>query len=217
MPVPDFQSLMLPALKALAGGREAPLFDVREHIAAAERLTADDLQEMLPSDRQSVFVNRVSWAVIYLGRAGLTERVRRGVWRLTAEGERLLADPPSRIDMDYLRKYPAYVAWRTGKNEPSSTGGCRTLDIGRLRGHAGRSLGESCPATTRGTGGRDMNRVREAPPSFLEFVSMPPRLCVTNTIGRVPIPSPANRSNTLPARSNMSISFFAISSNRLAG
>ena len=95
MPVPDFQSLMLPALEALAGGREAPLSEVRERIAAVERLSIDDLWEMLPSGRQSVFVNRVSWALTYLGRAGLTERVRRGVWRLTADGESLLADPPS--------------------------------------------------------------------------------------------------------------------------
>ena len=122
MSVPDFQSLMLPALKALAGGKKASVAEVRERVAAAESVTVDDMREMLPSGRQSVFVNRVSWAVIYLGRAGLAEHVRRGVWRLTAEGERLLADLPSRIDMNYLRKYRAYVAWRTGKHAPSSGG-----------------------------------------------------------------------------------------------
>ena len=95
MSVPDFQSLMLPAFKALAGGKETSAAEVREHVAAAESLTVDDMREMLPSGRQSVFVNRVSWAVMCLGRAGLAEHVRRGVWRLTAEGERLLADLPS--------------------------------------------------------------------------------------------------------------------------
>ena len=44
---------------------------------------------MLPKGRQTVFTNRVSWAVVYLGRAGLLERVRRGVYRLTADGERM--------------------------------------------------------------------------------------------------------------------------------
>ena len=122
MPVPDFQSLMLPALKALADGAETPISVVYARIAAAEELTPEDTRELFPSSRQRVFVNRIGWAVTYLGRAGLTERVRRGVWQLTAEGERLLADPPSSIDMNHLRKYPAYVAWRTGKNEPSSTG-----------------------------------------------------------------------------------------------
>ena len=48
MPVPDFESLMLPALKALADGVETPLSEVRARIAAAEGLTSEDLREMLP-------------------------------------------------------------------------------------------------------------------------------------------------------------------------
>ncbi len=47
MPVPDFQMLMLPVLKALSGGRETRLSEVRETVASAERLTAEDLQELL--------------------------------------------------------------------------------------------------------------------------------------------------------------------------
>ena len=101
MAVPDFQSLMLPAVKALAGGEEIPLSQLRARIAAAEGLTPDDIRKMLPSGRQPTFTNRVSWAIAYLGIAGLTEKVRRGVYRLTTDGEMLLADPPSRIDMNW--------------------------------------------------------------------------------------------------------------------
>ncbi len=86
MPVPDSQSLMLPALKAFAGGGEPSLSEVREHITTAEELSVEDVREMLPSGRQAVFVNRVSWAVIYMERAGLLARVRRGVYRLTDDG-----------------------------------------------------------------------------------------------------------------------------------
>lgn len=116
MPVPDFQSLMLPALKAFASGEETPLSKVRERIAAAEGLTAHDVQEMLPSGRQRVFGNRVSWAVIYMERAGLVERVRRGVYRLTEDGKRLLSRTPSRIDMDLLGGYPAFRHSPNGRN-----------------------------------------------------------------------------------------------------
>ena len=69
MSVPDYQSLMLPALKALADGVEVPISEVRARIAAAEGLTPDDLREMLPSGRQPVFANRVGWAVTYMTRA----------------------------------------------------------------------------------------------------------------------------------------------------
>ena len=88
MPVPDFQSLMLPALKAFADGEELPLSKVRERVAVAEGLSAEDVRERLPSSRQTVFVNYASWAVIYMERAGLLERIRHGVYRVTNDGER---------------------------------------------------------------------------------------------------------------------------------
>ena len=79
MPVPDFQSLMLPALKSIADGAATPISEIRERVANAEGLSPQDVQEMLPSGRQTIFVNRVSWAVLDMERAGLLERVRRGV------------------------------------------------------------------------------------------------------------------------------------------
>ncbi len=115
MPVPDFQSLMLPALKAFAGGGELPLSEVRERIAAAG-LSAEDVEEMLPSGRQTIFVNRVSWAVIYMVRAGLLERVRRGVYRFTEEGQRLLSRAPPYIDMNLLGEYPDFAEWKQRAN-----------------------------------------------------------------------------------------------------
>ena len=108
---------------------------------------------------------------MYLGRAGLTERVRRGVWRVTGEGAKLLADPPSRIDMTYLRKYPAYVAWRTGKNAASSSG--ETVPSSLSDGStdtpeealekAARQLREVLEAEV-------LERVRQAAPDVLEKV-----------------------------------------------
>ena len=59
MPVPDFQSLMLPVLRALADGKDTPVRDVRERVASAEGLTDEDLQEMLPSGRQPH--SRIAW------------------------------------------------------------------------------------------------------------------------------------------------------------
>ena len=112
MAVPDFQSLMLPALRALSGGTETPISHVRARVATAEHLTPEDLRETVPSGRQAVFTNRVSWAVIYMERAGLLERVRRGVYRMAAEGERVLRQNPARIDMQVLRRYSAYREWK---------------------------------------------------------------------------------------------------------
>ena len=171
MAVPNFQSLMLPALRVLADGTETPISEVRSRIADAERLTTEDLRETLSGGRQTVFTNRVSWALLYLGRAGLTKRVRRGIWQLTAEGRELLADAPPRINMNHLRNYPAYVAWRTGKGAPSAAGGAATTQLGdssvdtpeEALEQAVQQLREALEAEV-------LQRIYEAPPSSLERV-----------------------------------------------
>ena len=170
MPIPDFQSLMLPALKALSDSAEKPISEIRNHIAEAQGLTPEEMRELLPNSRQSVFVNRVSWALIYLGRAGLSERVRRGVWRLTEEGERLLANSPSSIDMNYLRNYPAYVAWRIGKNTPPSSEDAALTPPDDSADTPEEELERVVQQLRDELEADVLDRVREAPPAFLEQV-----------------------------------------------
>ena len=99
MPVPDKQSLMLPVLRALADGAETPISEIRERVAAAEGLTAEDMQEMVASG-QSRFALRVNWAIVEMKQAGLLDRVRRANYRLTEEAGKLLAQSPARVDLD---------------------------------------------------------------------------------------------------------------------
>ncbi len=120
MAVPDFQSLMLPALKALADGADTPLSEVRARVRAGEGLTTEDIREMPPvGGQQSLFVIRVSCAVIHMVRAGLVERVRRGVYRLAPEGGRLLSRSPTGIDKGMLRDYPDFRNWSQRANSAS--------------------------------------------------------------------------------------------------
>lgn len=44
----------------------------------------EDTTEKLPSGTQTQYENRIYWAAIYLHRAGCLERVRRGVFKITA-------------------------------------------------------------------------------------------------------------------------------------
>lgn len=176
MAVPDFQSLMLPTLKALADSAETPVSEIRKRVATAERLTEEDRREMLPSGKQTVFDNRFRWALSNLGYAGLTERVRRGVWRLTEEGQQLVNDPPSRIDLNYLRNnYRAFVEWRAGwadksalspddvSSTPPSDESADTPEeaieqaVGELRGALEAEM---------------LDRIREAPSEFLERLAV---------------------------------------------
>ena len=170
MPIPDFQSLMLPALKALSDGAEKPVSEIRNHIAETQGLTLEEMQELLPSGRQPVFVNRVSWALIHLSRAGLSERVRRSVWRLTTEGEKLLANEPRRIDMNYLRNYPAYVAWQPGKNTPPLSEDAARMPPDDSANTPEEELERVVQQLCDELEADVLDRVRKAPPAFLEQV-----------------------------------------------
>lgn len=108
MTVPDYESLMLPLLSALGDGEEHEVAALRDHLATGLRLTETDRAEMLPSGKQPVFDNRVGWAKTYLDKAGLVVSVRRGVYRITDLGEKVLAQKPQRIDRDFLSQFDSF-------------------------------------------------------------------------------------------------------------
>ena len=175
MPIPVFQSLILPALKAFTGGSETSLSEVRTRIAAAEELTPEDMREMLPSGRQPVFTNLVSWAVMHMERAGLLERVRRAVYQLTVEGERRLEQAPGRVDLAVLRTYPAYAEWSKkahapppGKNtaptQPDESADTPEESLGPCRPATARCVGSRC-AEPGSHGGTSVSRTSGDPPT----------------------------------------------------
>jgi restriction system protein len=167
MAVPDFQSLMLPVLRAAADGDiSAP--DLRSRIAAELRLTEADLAEMLPSGRQTTFANRTAWANVFLQRAGLLEKVSRGVYRISTEGRQVLAGRPERVDMRFLERYPAYVEWRQRSvsiesAEPGQGAGPATEDQ-----TPEEQIEASHTALTTALQTDLLERVREMSPAFFE-------------------------------------------------
>ncbi len=52
------------------------------------------------------------WAKTYLGKAGLVELTGRGRFLITEEGRRVLSDPPKRIDIKFLEKFPQFRTFR---------------------------------------------------------------------------------------------------------
>ena len=167
MPVPDFQSLMLPTLTALTGGVDTSVAEVRQRVAAAAGLTPEALHELLPSGKVTKFTNRVGWALVHLQRAGLVEKVQPGIYRLAAAGEQLLAQSPTRIDVQFLCHYPAYVAWRKAPSQKQDSAPTRADDAvetpEEALDHAAAQLRQALEADL-------LDRVRAAPSTFLERV-----------------------------------------------
>ncbi len=112
MPVPDFQSFMLPVLKIAGDGQDHYLSDVIELLALHFRLTEQEKKELLPSGRQSRLDNRVGWALTHMRKAGIFESTGRGKFRITARGLELLKTSPIGINMKTLLQYPEFVEFR---------------------------------------------------------------------------------------------------------
>jgi restriction system protein len=122
MSIPDFQTLMLPVLRAAASG-EVRISDVVDRLAAEFSLTPDERSNLLPSGRQTTFANRVHWAKSYLGKAGLIELTRRAHFRITGRGRDVLAAPPERIDIRFLGRFPDFQRFRDTETGSVTTGG----------------------------------------------------------------------------------------------
>lgn len=76
--VPDYETLMRPTLAALASGQPQTRSQIRDAVAQATGIEGDDLEEMLPSGKATVFGSRVGWALTYMAQAGLVTRPKRG-------------------------------------------------------------------------------------------------------------------------------------------
>ena len=111
MPVPDYQTLMLPVLAASAEG-EIRIGLVVDRLADQLALTADERTELLPSGKQTLFSNRVHWAKTYLSKAGLIELTRRGHFKITDRGRQVMASHPQRIDNTFLNQFEEFKQFK---------------------------------------------------------------------------------------------------------
>lgn len=129
MPIPDYQSLMLPVLAFMGDGQEKTLRETIEALADQFGLTPEERRELLPSGLQPVFDNRVGWARTYLKKAGLLQSPRRGVVQITERGQGVLARKPERVDVKFLRQFPEFVEFqRPAKKEPKPTDNGESVD-----------------------------------------------------------------------------------------
>lgn len=121
MAVPDFQSLMLPLLKALGDGEEHSLHEVIESLADQFELTDEERRELLPSGRQAKLANRVGWARTYMKKAGLLESTGRGKFRINDRGLSILRSDPAEINVKFLEQFPEFQEFhrRSSKDDQS--------------------------------------------------------------------------------------------------
>lgn len=117
MPIPDYQTFMLPLLR-LAAQNDITAKDTIAPMVKEFSLTPEDMAELIGSGYSKV-VNRISWALVYMTKAGLLERPARGVYHITADGQKVLAKKPERIDTKFLTRYDSFKVFQS-KSKPEN-------------------------------------------------------------------------------------------------
>lgn len=117
MTIPDYQTIMLPVLQLASDQQEHKFSDCVQSLAEKFSLTDEEKGELLPSGTQAVFNNRVGWARSYLKQAGLLVSPRRGYFKITEQGLKLLSEQPKKINSASLERYSEFQEFRNRKKE----------------------------------------------------------------------------------------------------
>lgn len=136
MAIPDYQSLMLPALKFVqAAGGEATLKQTVTRIGELFSLTEEEMAQLIPSGQSTLIRNRTHWAMWYLKKAGLFDSPKRGTYRLTQQGLDVFKANPEKIDNVFLMQFPEFKELMQSK--------------GTAKGKAGNEIGEVAPTAEK--------------------------------------------------------------------
>lgn len=90
MPIPDYQSIMLPLLKFISDEKEHSSNEAILNMISYFNLTDEEKDLQVPSGHQTYISNRTHWAKAYLKKAKLLETTKRGYFIITQKGSDLL-------------------------------------------------------------------------------------------------------------------------------
>ncbi len=166
MAVPDFQTVMLPLLVFMEDSAEHGIAEVIEVLGDRLGLSPEDKKELLPSESDVKFDNRVRWAAFYLRKAGLLERPGRGKLRITGRGQQVLKTKPGRIDVKFLKQFSEFQEFQKGTKKADSE------DVSVAGEEAQSTPEETLEASyvnLRQTLAEELiDRVKKCPPRFFE-------------------------------------------------
>lgn len=117
MPIPQFKYFIKALLQHLSDNKEHTLKEVEEALAAKFNLDESQLSQTTPSGRMTIFSNRVGWAKTYLKKAGLIEAPKKALFKITQEGQKVLAQNPEVIDPKFLEKFTSFREFQYGSGE----------------------------------------------------------------------------------------------------
>lgn len=121
MPIPDYETLMLPVLRLFGAGAAKNVSDCIPHLRTEFAISDNEANQLIPSGRVTVLQSRAHWARTYLSKAGMLNSPRRNVHEITPRGREFLATNPAQITNSILDQFEDFAAWRSPSGTSRST------------------------------------------------------------------------------------------------
>lgn len=168
MPIPDYQSIMLPLLKTVSNGNEFIVSDLVQSLGEKFKLTEEELSELLPSGTETRFRNRVSWVLTYFKKAKILESTGRAKVIITNRGIELLEENPISLRTRDLYRYQEFVEFQKRNKDSQGRDRGGAVEVGDEQ-HTPEETLESGYATLRRNLEIDLlDRIKSCSPRFFE-------------------------------------------------
>lgn len=105
MPIPAYQDLFAPLLEIAADEQVHSISGVSKILADQFQLSEQERLELIPSRKQTIFQNRITWAKNYFVKAGMLITQGRGKFKITRLGLQFHAEGFKQITLQILRQH----------------------------------------------------------------------------------------------------------------
>jgi len=93
MTIPRYDDLFVSVLDFLKDRSERKPRELEIPLADQHNLSEEDIGKLYESGNGPIFFDRISWSLSYLRMAGLVEKPKRGIYKITEKGVELLSTP----------------------------------------------------------------------------------------------------------------------------
>ena len=168
MPIPDYETIMLPLLKFASDDKEHSAKEAIESLSHHFKLTNEEKNKLYLTKKVPIFYDRTHWSLTYLKHAKLLIGTRRGFFQITERGKQVLTKNPVKIDDNYLKQFPEFIEFQKAKRKDSKQESKENEIITQKNATPWELLESSYKIIQEELGSQLLSQVKKCNPTFFE-------------------------------------------------
>jgi len=168
--LPKFNEFFPYILKILENNEVKTLKELRDQLAIDMNISKEQREILLASKVQTVYDNRVGWALGYLSKGGILEKPERAKYKLSKKGQEYIKKNGYDITVEYLKTLKEFQKFMgAGKNDTSENEENIQVDIDDEE-TPDDIIGRGIVAMNTNLSTELLNEISKMSPKFFEFL-----------------------------------------------